>query len=294
MSRRLGATAALVVGAATLALAIAVAVSEFPRGLGLLGCVLVAGGAAWYGVLRRGLARVAGLTVAALALGGAVALLLAGGSRVAELLVLAGLLVALAAARATLAVHVDLPSASAPRRPVLFFNPRSGGGEGGTLLARGRSTRTRDRPDRAQREARPPLDRPGRACPPLGRRGIGLQQPLPAWPGRRLRNTAAHRRRPARGDGRRRAQRARRGRSGAAAPMAGVVGADLRGRRRSARAGRDRRRGARARSAAVLPHSAASAARACRAQAPGRLAVGDGSRRRVGGCARAGAHRPRA
>ena len=36
---------------------------------------------------------------------------------------------ALAAARATLAVHVDLPSASAPRRPVLFFNPRSGGGK---------------------------------------------------------------------------------------------------------------------------------------------------------------------
>ena len=36
---------------------------------------------------------------------------------------------ALAAARGTLAVHVDLPSASAPRRPVLFFNPRSGGGK---------------------------------------------------------------------------------------------------------------------------------------------------------------------
>ena len=35
----------------------------------------------------------------------------------------------LAAARATLAVHVDLPSAPAPRQPVLFFNPRSGGGK---------------------------------------------------------------------------------------------------------------------------------------------------------------------
>ena len=35
----------------------------------------------------------------------------------------------LAAARATLAVHVDLPGASAPRQPVLFFNPRSGGGK---------------------------------------------------------------------------------------------------------------------------------------------------------------------
>ena len=39
MRRRLAAIVALVVGAATIALAIAVAVSEFPRGLGVLGCV---------------------------------------------------------------------------------------------------------------------------------------------------------------------------------------------------------------------------------------------------------------
>ena len=74
MRRRLAAIVALVVGAATVALAVAVAVSEFPRGLVLLGCVLVAGAAAWYGVLRRGAARVAGLIVAGLALAGAVAL----------------------------------------------------------------------------------------------------------------------------------------------------------------------------------------------------------------------------
>ena len=129
MRRRLAAIVALVVGAATVALAVAVAVSEFPRGLVLLGCVLVAGAAAWYGVLRRGVARVAGLIVAGLALAGAVALLVGGGSPFVDLLVVAGLLVSLAAARATLAVHVDLPGASAPRQPVLFFNPRSGGGK---------------------------------------------------------------------------------------------------------------------------------------------------------------------
>ena len=67
--------------------------------------------------------------VAGLALAGALVLLLAGGSTFADLLVVAGLLVTLAAARATLAVHVDLPGASAPRRPVLFFNPKSGGGK---------------------------------------------------------------------------------------------------------------------------------------------------------------------
>jgi diacylglycerol kinase family enzyme len=40
-----------------------------------------------------------------------------------------GLLVSLAAARAAFAVRVDLPSAAAPERPVLFYNPKSGGGK---------------------------------------------------------------------------------------------------------------------------------------------------------------------
>ena len=127
--RQLAAIVALVAGAATIVLAITVAVSEFPRGLVLLGCVVVAAAAAWYGVLRRGAARVVGLTIAALALAGALVLLIANGAPFVDLLVVAGLLVSLAAARATLAVHVDLPDAPAPRRPVLFFNPRSGGGK---------------------------------------------------------------------------------------------------------------------------------------------------------------------
>ena len=131
MRRRLAAITALGAGAATIIASVAIAVSEFPRGLGLLGCVAIAGSCAWYGALRRGIARVAGFSVAGLALAGAVALLLAGGAPFGDLLVLGGLLVTLAAARATLAAHVDLPSASAPRRPVLFFNPRSGGGKAG-------------------------------------------------------------------------------------------------------------------------------------------------------------------
>jgi diacylglycerol kinase family enzyme len=129
MKRRLAAIVALVVGTATLALAVAVAISEFPRGLGLLACVVIAAASACYGVVRRGVSRLAGLTVAALALAGAVALLVAGGAPLVDLLVLVGLLVSLAAARATLAIHVDLPDAPAPRQAVLFFNPRSGGGK---------------------------------------------------------------------------------------------------------------------------------------------------------------------
>jgi diacylglycerol kinase family enzyme len=129
MRRRLLAIGALVVGLATLVLAIVVAIREFPRGLGLLGCVLVAGACGWYGVLRRGIARVAGLTVAALALAGASALVVLGGAPLVDLLVVTGLVLCLAAARAVFVVHVDLPSARPPRRPVLLFNPRSGGGK---------------------------------------------------------------------------------------------------------------------------------------------------------------------
>jgi diacylglycerol kinase family enzyme len=127
--RRLAATVALVAGAATIAVAVAVAVSEFPRGLGVLGCVAVAGASAWYGVLRRGIARLAGLTVAALALAAAGVLILTGGPLLAQLLVVVALLLSLAAARAAVAVGVRLASVPPPRRPVLFFNPRSGGGK---------------------------------------------------------------------------------------------------------------------------------------------------------------------
>ena len=95
----------------------------------LLVLVLVAMASAWYGVVRRGAARVVGLVLAALALGGALALVVARGAPLQDLLIVAGLLAALAAARAALAVHVDLPSAPPPRHPVLFFNPRSGGGK---------------------------------------------------------------------------------------------------------------------------------------------------------------------
>ena len=63
------------------------------------------------------------------ALAVAVVVLATGGTRFADLLVLAGLLITLAASRATLGVHVDLPGAEPPQRPVLFFNPKSGGGK---------------------------------------------------------------------------------------------------------------------------------------------------------------------
>jgi diacylglycerol kinase family enzyme len=129
MTRRLTALLALGAGAATLVLAVANAVNEFPRGLILLGCVVVAGLAAYHGVLRRGVLRVLGLSVAAVLLLGTVVLLVVDGTGGADLLVLVGLVVTLAAARATMKVQVDLPGATPPTRAVLFYNPKSGGGK---------------------------------------------------------------------------------------------------------------------------------------------------------------------
>ena len=129
MTRRWMAALALLVGAATCALGLVVAVREFPRGLVLLVLVLVAMATAWYGVVRRGVARAVGLVLAALAVAGALVLVVSRGAPLVDLLIVAGLLATVAAARTALPVHVDLPSAPAPRHPVLFFNPRSGGGK---------------------------------------------------------------------------------------------------------------------------------------------------------------------
>ncbi|MGW1339536.1 diacylglycerol/lipid kinase family protein [Kribbella sp. NPDC002412] len=129
MKRRVAAVVALVVGAATAVLAVVVAVSEFPRGLGVLACVVIAAVAAWYGALRRGIARAAGLYIGGLALVGAVILIVVGGKFGVDLIVLAGLLVTLAATRASFTTRVELPRVPAPQHPVLFFNPRSGGGK---------------------------------------------------------------------------------------------------------------------------------------------------------------------
>src|SRR4051794_1642997 len=98
--QQLAAIVALIVGTVTIVFAISNAVSVFPRGLVVLACVLVAGLCAWSGVLRRGPARAAGLSVAGLGLVGAVVLIVADGARLADLLIIAGLLVSLAASRA--------------------------------------------------------------------------------------------------------------------------------------------------------------------------------------------------
>src|SRR5262245_58566867 len=125
---RAAAIGALVIGIAAFVLALIAAIQEFPQGLIVLGLVCLSGIVAWYGVLRRGLVRAAGLTMAVILL--AVAVLLLIGDRALEVaLIVGGLVVALACARAAMGGRADLPSAPAPEHPILVLNPRSGGGK---------------------------------------------------------------------------------------------------------------------------------------------------------------------
>ena len=66
--RRLAAIAALVLGPASLILAVVLMVQEFPQGLGVLALVGAAAVVGWYGLIRRGLVRVVGLSLAVIGL----------------------------------------------------------------------------------------------------------------------------------------------------------------------------------------------------------------------------------
>lgn len=129
MSRpRAAAVGALLLGVAGLALAVVLAVEAFPRGLLALALATSGAAVAWYGLLHVAAIRVAGLTLGALGLAAAV-LLVAKDRVVEEAIVVGALLGAGALARAAFARPVQLPPAPAPRRPVLFYNPKSGGGK---------------------------------------------------------------------------------------------------------------------------------------------------------------------
>jgi diacylglycerol kinase family enzyme len=119
-----------VLGVATLFLALYIVVQQFPRGLIVLGCVAAALAAGWYGLLRRGVARVALLGGALVALAVPVVLLLTDGDQLAEaILIGVGLMGGLSLARSAFRRRVSLPPVPPPERPVLFYNPKSGGGK---------------------------------------------------------------------------------------------------------------------------------------------------------------------
>ncbi len=113
----------------TVALAIVVAVAHFPNGLAVVACVALSGCSAWYGIRRRGVARLAGVAGAVLLLAGAIVLAVVWSYVLEDLLLLAAVAATLAAARRAFKPRARLPRAPAPRHPVLFYNPKSGGGK---------------------------------------------------------------------------------------------------------------------------------------------------------------------
>jgi diacylglycerol kinase family enzyme len=127
-SRRLAAFAALVCGSFTILFAIDLALSQGDRSPFLVLSVALALAAGAYGVVRRGVARVLGLGLAALLLLN-VAVGLFEQEGLLPALIIGSSLATSAAATAALRVEVAWPRAAPPERPVLLWNPRSGGGK---------------------------------------------------------------------------------------------------------------------------------------------------------------------
>ena len=129
MRQRLWAVIALLLALAAIGIAIAIAIAHFPNGLTVLACGVGAMGSAWYGLRRRGMARVVGIGAGGLFMCGAIVLMITEGRVVADVLLLAALAGCLGAARQAFHVHVDLPQPARPQHAVLFYNPLSGGGK---------------------------------------------------------------------------------------------------------------------------------------------------------------------
>ena len=127
--RRLWALAAAVSIVASAGLAVALAIDRFPRGVAVLACLVLALIAAHRGLLADGVFSILANVVAVAALAGAVVLVVLEGRPLLSALVIVLFAASVLAARQAFRVHVRLPAATPPRHPVLFFNPKSGGGK---------------------------------------------------------------------------------------------------------------------------------------------------------------------
>ncbi len=129
MARRLSALASLSLTAVAVVVAVVVTISSFPRGVGVLLCLVLATVAAWHAVRHSGPTRLILALIAALLVVGAILLVILEGSLLGNVIVVVAFVAALACARTAFAVHVRLPPAQPPEHPVLLYNPRSGDGK---------------------------------------------------------------------------------------------------------------------------------------------------------------------
>jgi Diacylglycerol kinase catalytic domain len=128
LMQRLAAVVALVLAAATGIAAVIALIVNFPRGLFVLLLAFVALAAGWHGLLHRGIERWLGLAIAVVALAAVLVLLLSRDVIDTIIIVVAGI-GAIAAARVAFTSRASLPAVDPPKHPVLFYNPRSGGGK---------------------------------------------------------------------------------------------------------------------------------------------------------------------
>jgi diacylglycerol kinase family enzyme len=127
---RLAALVALASTAVLAFLSIDIVLSQLPRGLIVFAGLVLAFAAAWYALTRTGGARLLGSGVAILAAVGIVAALIAGGDHFAQALaVVVGLGLMVLATRSAFRIPAVLDPAPDPHHPVLFYNPKSGGGK---------------------------------------------------------------------------------------------------------------------------------------------------------------------
>jgi diacylglycerol kinase family enzyme len=128
-TRRIAALISLVAFVASVVFIALTAARSFPRGLIAALFLVLAFVAIWEATLRRGAARTVLTVLGALLLVG-FGVALAVGEMFAEVLVLGALLAVVATSmRWAFRIHVPLPAAEPPNRPVVIWNPRSGGGK---------------------------------------------------------------------------------------------------------------------------------------------------------------------
>jgi diacylglycerol kinase family enzyme len=128
-ARRAAALGSLVLGIAALALAVALAIDRFPRGIAVLACLWVALLAGWAALRREGTVRLIPAGLAGAAAVGAVLFLILTGGLLQDLVVVVIFALSVLLARVAFRVRVDLPATPRPSHPVLFYNPLSGGGK---------------------------------------------------------------------------------------------------------------------------------------------------------------------
>lgn len=115
-------------GTVTLGLALLAAWRQFPMGAFAFACAALALYVALFGLVHRGVIRALALSLALVLVAASAGLLFARDGFL-TVAVTAGLLLTLTAASAAFRARVALPVRPPPQRPVLFYNPRSGGGK---------------------------------------------------------------------------------------------------------------------------------------------------------------------